>query len=73
MSSGDVTIAASTSDRTSPPALVATTGHGATIGTMAGSGPNKTLTTGISLIPPARVTVTSANGGTDTEEVVIVP
>ncbi|MNQ69181.1 hypothetical protein D3C85_837620 [compost metagenome] len=73
LSSGDVTIAASTSDRTSPPALVATTGHGATIGTMAGSGPNKTLTTGISLIPPARVTVTSANGGTDTEEVVIVP
>ncbi|MCY1421561.1 hypothetical protein D9M71_372210 [compost metagenome] len=73
MTSGEVTIEASTSDRTSPPNLVATTGHGALIATMAGSGANKTLTTGISLIPPARVTVTSANGGTDTEEVVIVP
>ncbi|MFK8331115.1 hypothetical protein M2D63_013975 [Pseudomonas sp. BJa5] len=73
LNSGQLTLVASTSDETSPPGLVATTGNGATIGTLSGDGAVKTLSTGLSPIPPAKVTVTSANGGTDTEEVVLVP
>jgi hypothetical protein len=33
----------------------------------------KSLTTGLTPIPPAKVQVTSANGGSDTEDVVLVP
>ena len=72
LSSGQLTLVASTSDETSPPALTATSGTGAAIGALSGSAAVKTLTTGISPIPPAKVRVTSSNGGTDTEEVVIV-
>jgi hypothetical protein len=73
LASGQLTVTATTSDETSPPVLTALTGNGAVIPGMAGDGPTKTLTTGISPIPPARVQVISANGGSDTEEVVIVP
>ncbi|BCX67340.1 MULTISPECIES: hypothetical protein [Pseudomonas] len=71
LSSGKITVEASTSDETSPPVLTATTGSGALIGALSG-GAVQTLSTGISPIPPAKVQVTSSNGGSDTEEVVIV-
>ncbi|RIJ07030.1 hypothetical protein DXT77_27045 [Pseudomonas sp. 91RF] len=72
LSSGQLTVVASTSDETSPQVLTATSGTGAAIGALGGDGAVKTLATGISPIPPARVRVTSSNGGSDTEEVVIV-
>ncbi|MNT54570.1 hypothetical protein D3C72_1917430 [compost metagenome] len=73
LAGGQLTLVASTSDETSPPVLTAHTGNGAPIGTLSGNGAVKTLTTGLSPIPPATVTVTSANGGSDSEEVVLVP
>ncbi|SDO67409.1 hypothetical protein SAMN04489798_3555 [Pseudomonas arsenicoxydans] len=73
LNTGQLTIVASTSDETSPPVLTATSGSGAAIGALSGDGAVKTLATGISPIPPAKVRVTSSNGGTDTEEVVILP
>ncbi|MBA1203291.1 hypothetical protein G7009_16285 [Pseudomonas capeferrum] len=73
LASGQLTLVASTSDETSPPALTARTGNGATIGSLSGNGAVKTLSTGLSPIPPATVTVTSANGGSDSEPVVLVP
>lgn len=72
LSSGQLTLEASTSDETSPPVLTATSGSGAAIGALSGDGAVKALSTGISPIPPATVRVTSSNGGSDTEEVVIV-
>lgn len=72
LSSGQLTLVASTSDETSPPVLTATSISGAAIGALSGDGAVKTLATGISPIPPAKVRVTSSNGGSDTEEVVIV-
>lgn len=72
LSSGQLTLVASTSDETSPPTLTAMSSTGAAIGALSGSAAVKTLTTGISPIPPAKVRVTSSNGGSDTEEVVIV-
>ena len=73
LNSGQLTLVASSSDETSPPALTATSSTGAVIGPLTGDGATKTLTTGISPNPPARVSVTSASGGVDTEEVVILP
>jgi len=73
LASGQLTLVASTSDETSPPALVARTGNGTLIGSLSGNGAVKTLSTGLSPIPPATVQVTSANGGSDTEDVVLVP
>lgn len=72
LSTGQLTLVASTSDETSPPVLTASSASGAAIGALSGDGAVKTLATGISPIPPARVRVTSSNGGSDTEEVVIV-
>ncbi len=72
LNSGQITIVASTSDETSPPVLTATTGTGVAIGALIGDGAVKSLATGISPNPPAQVRVTSSNGGSDTEEVVIV-
>ncbi|WP_460118153.1 hypothetical protein [Pseudomonas sp. H3_G09] len=72
LSSGQLTLVASTSDETSPPVLTASSVSGAAIGALGGDGAVKTLATGISPIPPAKVRVTSSNGGSDTEEVVIV-
>ncbi|WP_338586011.1 hypothetical protein [Pseudomonas sp. MAG733B] len=72
LSSGQITVVASTSDETSPPVLTVTTGNGVAIGALSGDGAVKNLTTGITPIPPAKVHVASSNGGGDTEEVVIV-
>jgi hypothetical protein len=41
--------------------------------TLVGTGPLQTITISGLIIPPARVTVTSANGGSDTEEVALLP
>ncbi|MCY1395201.1 hypothetical protein D3C76_330860 [compost metagenome] len=69
---GQLTIEASTSDRTSPPTLTAYAGDsGVLIGELSG-GADKSRSSGIGAVPPATVRVTSANGGSDTEEVVIV-
>ena len=73
LSSAQLTLTASTSDEVSPPVLTATTAEGAGIGALSGEGPLKSLSTGLSPIPPARVVVTSSNGGSDSEEVVILP
>ncbi|MGH8388847.1 MAG: hypothetical protein ACRESJ_25765 [Pseudomonas sp.] len=71
-----LTIDASTSDETSPTVLTATiatgTGTGTPISDLIGEGAAKSLETKISPIPPARVQVTSSNGGTDIEDVVLV-
>ncbi|WP_409287099.1 hypothetical protein [Pseudomonas guariconensis] len=73
LSSGQLTLVASSSDETSPPPMVARTGNGALIGSLSGDGAVKTLSTGLSPIPPAKVHVTSDNGGSDSEDVVLVP
>ena len=73
LGSGQLTLVASSSDETSPPSLTAHTGNGALIGSLSGNGAVKTLTTGLSPIPPATVQVTSAHGGSDSEDVVLVP
>lgn len=73
LSTGELTLVASTSDETTPPALTAHTGNGTLIGNLSGNGAVKTLSTTLSPIPPAKVQVTSANGGSDTEDVVLVP
>lgn len=73
LASGQLTLVASTSDETSPPVLSARSGNGTFIGNLAGNGAVKTLSTSLSPIPPAKVQVTSANGGSDSEDVVLVP
>ncbi|MDU9404361.1 hypothetical protein RTH46_17875 [Pseudomonas sp. zfem004] len=73
LSSGQLTLVASSSDETSPPALTAHTGNGALIGNLSGSGAVKSMTTGLTPIPPARVQVSSSHGGSDSEDVVLVP
>ncbi|MDH0301596.1 MULTISPECIES: hypothetical protein [unclassified Pseudomonas] len=73
LASGQLSLVASSSDETSPPALTAHTGNGTLIGGLSGNGAVKTLSTGLSPIPPAQVRVTSANGGSDSEDVVLVP
>jgi hypothetical protein len=71
-SSGRLTIEASTSDRIMPPNLTAYAGRsGALIGELSG-GADKSLSPNAGTVPPATIRVTSANGGSDTEEVVIV-
>lgn len=71
---GQLTIAASSSDRTSPPAMTAYVDRsGALLGPLVGNGADKVGTPSTGRVPPARVRVVSANGGSDTEEVVIVP
>ncbi|NIF25186.1 hypothetical protein F3J44_02195 [Pantoea sp. Tr-811] len=73
LANGTLTLVASSSDETSPPTLTARTGNGAVIGNLSGNGALKTLSTTLSPIPPATVQVTSANGGSDSEDVVLVP
>lgn len=73
LNSGQLTVVASSSDETSPPTLTATSSSGASIGSLTGDGATKTLITGVTPTPPATVTVTSGSGGSDTEEVVILP
>ena len=73
LSTGELTLVASTSDETTPPVLTAHTGNGTLIGNLGGTGAVKTLSMTLSPIPPAKVQVTSANGGSDSEDVVLVP
>lgn len=73
LGSGRLTLVASSSDETSPPPMVAHTGNGTLIGSLSGDGAVKTLSTGLSPVPPAKVKVTSDNGGNDIEDVVLVP
>ncbi|RCL27583.1 hypothetical protein C6A77_09120 [Pseudomonas sp. AFG_SD02_1510_Pfu_092] len=73
LSTGELTLVASSSDETTPPVLTARTGNGTLIGNLSGNGAVKTLSTSLSPIPPAKVQVTSANGGSDSEDVVLVP
>jgi len=69
LGTGTLTVEAASSDEVSPPTLtvngtnLAPTGTGVVQGT----------TIGGFTIPPATVTVTSASGGSDTEQVVILP
>ncbi|WP_417615477.1 hypothetical protein [Oceanisphaera sp.] len=69
---GQLTISASSSDETASPTLTVFS-NGNDIGTLAGAGPIKTLTTNISPIPPSEIRVESTNGGSDLEEVIIQP
>lgn len=73
LSTGQLSLVASSSDETTPPVLTARTGNGTLIGDLSGDGALKSLNTSLSPIPPAKVTVTSANGGSDSEDVVLVP
>lgn len=73
MATGQLSVEASTSDEVSPPGLSLLSASGAPIGALAGNGASKSLTTSVTPIPPARVQVASANGGSDSEEVVIIP
>jgi hypothetical protein len=69
LASGTLIVEAASSDEVTPPALTA---NGQPMA-LVGAGPVQTTTfTGLT-IPPARVTVSSANGGSDTEAVVILP
>ena len=72
LGSGKITLVASSSDEMSPPALTARTSNGALIGSLGGDGAVRSLTTTLSL-PPAKVEVSSAHGGSDSEDVVLVP
>jgi len=72
--SGVLTIAASSSDETAAPTLAArATSSGVNLGELAGETHAKSSAFRLTSIPPAQVTVTSANGGSDTEAVVILP
>lgn len=74
IASGVLSIAASSSDETAAPTLAArATSSGANLGELAGATHAKSSTFRLTSIPPAQVTVTSANGGSDTEPVVILP
>ncbi|MNZ21647.1 hypothetical protein D3C78_387230 [compost metagenome] len=73
-STGNLTVQASSSDQTERPALtVVAARSGTVIGTLSGDGETRTLTTKVTPIPPGSVRVISANGGSDTETVDIVP
>ncbi|SFB55808.1 hypothetical protein [Azotobacter beijerinckii] len=74
LASGQLLVVASSSDQTTPPGLSASVAtSGAALGPLSGTEALKTLNTVVGPIPPARVTVISANGGSDTEEVLILP
>ena len=68
-STGELTVEASSSDEVDNPALTAD----GTPMDLVDTGPLRTVTIGGFTIPPAFVTVTSANGGTDSEPVVVLP
>jgi hypothetical protein len=68
-----LTVEASSSDEISRPVLTLSTVEGVPIGDLSGSGALQAITdTPFTPNPPAKVKVTSSNGGTDIEEVVIV-
>ncbi len=68
-----LTVEASSSDESSPPALTANSAD-IRIGDLSGDGLVKTLTDErqFPIVPPTKITVTSSNGGSDTEDVVLV-
>jgi hypothetical protein len=68
-SGGVLTIEASSSDETSLPTLT----YGSQTLAPVGGGPTQSLTVTGLAIPPAAVTVTSDAGGSDTEDVVVLP
>lgn len=68
----ELTISASSSDETAFPTLTVFS-NGEPVGTLAGSGPVKSLSTNIAPIPPAQIRVESDHGGSDLEEVIIQP
>jgi len=70
---GQLTVEATSSDESAPPELTLTHEDGTPIGTLAGDGPVKSLTTAVNPFPPARIIVTSANGGSDSEDVLLIP
>ncbi|MFI8479503.1 hypothetical protein ACIGCM_02930 [Pseudomonas sp. NPDC078700] len=72
LSSGTLTVHASSSDEMTIPTLSVHNSDGDLIAPLSG-GVMKTLTTNITPIPPAAITVSSSNGGSDTEEVIILP
>jgi hypothetical protein len=69
-----LTVVASSSDESSPPVLTASYGADIRIGDLSGDGLVKTLTDDrqFPIVPPTKVTVKSSNGGSDTEDVVLV-
>jgi hypothetical protein len=69
LATGTLTVEASSSDEIPLPSLAA-----GALGTLTpGTGTTQNLTVGGLAIPPARITVTSSAGGSDTEEVVVLP
>jgi hypothetical protein len=70
-SSGSLVVEAISSDLVTP--LPTLTVNGQLMDPVGGTGPLQNATISGLTIPPARVTVTSANGGNDTEEVVLLP
>jgi hypothetical protein len=69
LAAGTLTVEAASSDEVDNPILSA---NGADL-TLTGPGALQSATIGGFTIPPAFVTVTSANGGTDSEPVVLLP
>lgn len=74
LASGVLSLEASSSDETAAPTLAAkATSSDVRLGDLAGNTHVKSAAFRLTSIPPAQVTVTSANGGSDTEPVVILP
>ncbi|MBF8745201.1 hypothetical protein ACQKO7_07565 [Pseudomonas putida] len=73
LATGTLSLVASSSDETDPPAFTAQSADGVPIGDLIGDGPVKTLNQSITPLPPAQVRVTSTHGGSDIEDVVLVP
>lgn len=69
LGTGTLTVEAASSDELDNPVLTA---NGAAL-SLVGAGPLQSVAIGGLLIPPAFVTVTSANGGADSEPVVVLP
>jgi hypothetical protein len=68
-SAGTLVIEASSSDESPVPTLT----YGTVTLSQVGTGPTQSATVTGLVIPPATVTVTSAKGGSDTEDVVVLP
>lgn len=68
-SAGTLTVEAASSDEATPPTL---TVNGQSMTPVVGAEPLQSATVTGLTIPPATITVTSANGGSDTEAVVVV-
>lgn len=73
LATSQLVLHAGSSDQDTPPVLTAHDPDGVSIGTLGGDGPVQTLSTTFNPIPPAWIQVRSASGGSDREEVVIIP